>query len=195
MASFELASKSTLRDRFRAFRRGLSEDEWAERSAAIRARVRSLPELSAVSTVHGYWPQTEHHEVDTRPLIRDLHADGVTVALPVVTAYPPARPEMAPRRFTGTEALTPNRWDILEPTDAPPVDVDALELVLVPALGAGRKGHRIGHGTGYYDAFLASVRAPTVALVYEATLVDALPADPHDQPVDVVVTETAVVRP
>jgi len=189
------ASKSTLRDRFRAYRRGLSEDEWAERSAAIRAQVRSLPELSAASTVHVYWPQVDHHEVDTRPLVRALNENGATVALPVVTAYPPAAPEMEARRFPGAEQLTPNRWGIPEPATGRQVDPDAIDVVLVPALGAGRDGHRIGHGTGYYDAFLASVHAPTVTLVYEATLVDALPAEPHDQPVDVIVTESAVVRP
>lgn len=188
-------TKARLRDRFRRYRRTVSNAGWAQRSDAIHQRVRACPELRSAQTVHVYWPQTANREVDTRPLIDALVAHGTTVVLPVVAAYPPEAPALVHRRYAGRDALTPNRWGIPEPTGTPIVDPAALDVVLVPALGAGRNGHRIGHGAGYYDAFLAKIDAPAIALVYDATLVPAVPAEPHDQPVDAIATETTLVRP
>ena len=188
-------SKADLRRRFREYRHRLPDSEWSRRSAAIRERVQVCPELRFAQTVHVYWPQMSDREVDTRPLIDTLAAHGTTVVLPVVTAYPPEAPALDHRRFTGRDTLTPNRWGIPEPTGTPSVDPAALDVVLVPALGAGRNGHRIGHGAGYYDAFLTQTDAITIALVYDATLVPAVPAEAHDQPLDAIATETTLVRP
>jgi 5-formyltetrahydrofolate cyclo-ligase len=186
-------TKDALRQQFRAARDALSERDYATRSASVCAQARTASELATASVVHAYWPHTGQREVDTRPLIRSLHAAGVTVALPVVTAF--EAPEMTARRFDGADALVPNRWDILEPVNGAPVPTEAIDVVLVPALGVGRNGHRIGHGAGYYDAFLAAATAPTIALTYDATVVPAVPPAPHDVPVDAVATETELFRP
>jgi 5-formyltetrahydrofolate cyclo-ligase len=131
----------------------------------------------------------ERGEIDTRPLIRTLHEQGVEIVLPVVTSFSNGSPAMTHRRYTGDDALRPNRWGVQEPIGTDAVSPDVLDGVIVPALGAGRNGHRIGHGRGYYDAFLADLDAPTVALVYDACLVDAVPADVHDVPMSAIVTE------
>jgi 5-formyltetrahydrofolate cyclo-ligase len=142
--------------------------------------------------VHCYWPQAGTHEVDTRPLIGALRAANRSIVLPVVTSYDPETPEMAHHRYEGRRALTPNQWGIPEPTDTPAVSPSALDLVVVPALGVGRNGHRIGHGGGYYDAFLADVAAPKVVLSYEDCVVDAIPGASHDVPVTAIVTEHTI---
>jgi 5-formyltetrahydrofolate cyclo-ligase len=188
-------TKADLRARFRAARRALSPVAWAERSAAIAARAIELPEVDRARCVLGYWPIADEREVDPRTLVRLLAMRGVLVALPVVTSFAPAAPGMEARRLVDPAALRPNRWGLLEPVHAPRIDRAALDLIVVPALGAGRDGHRVGHGFGYYDAFLRGLDVPTVALVYDACLVDAVPADAHDVPVSVVVTETTTLRP
>lgn len=182
-------SKDEWRAQFRAYRRDLSAVAYAARSALICSRVLGLPAVATASMVHVYWPQSSAGEVDTRPLIGALRGQGVEVILPVVTSYDPAAPEMEHRRYTGRDALTPNRWGIPEPTDAEIVPTDALDAVIVPALGAARNGHRIGHGSGYYDAFLNGVDVPRIILVYDHCLVPAVPADSHDVPGTQVVTE------
>jgi 5-formyltetrahydrofolate cyclo-ligase len=188
------AEKARLRARFQAARRALSEADYAAKSALIHARLLALPEVAAARTVHIYWPMTARREVDTRPLVAALHARGVRVLLPVVVPRTPgAPPRLRHGPFEGEDRLRPTPWGLYEPT-GPEADLDALDLVVVPALGAGRNGHRLGHGAGYYDAFLAETGACTVCPVWAACLVDRVPAEPHDRPVDVVVTEDEVVR-
>ena len=190
-------TKSDLRTQFRAFRDALSEEAYREKSEAICRRIRTLPELAAAQTVHAYWPQTTEHEIDTRPLIRSLSSRGRRIVLPVVTSFQndEGAPSMEHRVFISEEQMATNRWGIREPAGTPRVAPDALDLVLTPALGGGRNGHRIGHGRGYYDAFLADVTAPIVALVYADCLVDEVPAEPHDVPASVLVTEHGIIRP
>jgi 5-formyltetrahydrofolate cyclo-ligase len=195
----DVPAKDDLRARFRAYRRGLSAEAWAGQSAAIARRASGLPEVERARRVLAYWPQEAEREADPRPLIDALLARGAEVALPVVTGFTRATPTMEARRYDGAAAaaaLVPNRWGLMEPTGGARVDATALDLVLVPALGAGRDGHRVGHGFGYYDAFLAPLRdVPRVVLAYDACLVDRVPAEAHDVPATAVVTETAVLRP
>lgn len=187
-------SKAEWRTQFRGYRRGLSAEAYSAYSTLICSRVLALPSLAAAATVHLYWPQTDEGEVDTRPLIGALRGLGTTVVLPVVTSYDPDAPEMEHRRYAGPGAMTTNRWDIREPVGTERVSPDALDAVVVPALGAGKNGHRIGHGSGYYDVFLQNVSVPRIIVVYEQCLARTVPADSHDIPGSHIVTECAVYR-
>ena len=186
--------KGELRKRFRAARTALTDDEYARKSAAIAQRIEALPELKAAQTVHCYWPHAGRREVDTRELTDRLCATGRTVVLPVVTAFAGA-PTMAHRCYEGRAALKKNRWGLYEPTGTDAVPPEGIDLVVVPAFGAGRNGHRIGHGFGYYDAFLQSLDAVTVCPVYQACLVETVPAEAHDVPLSILVTEEETFRP
>ena len=187
-------SKEGLRERFRTARLALSDSEAAAHSAAICERLAALPEIRAARIVHVYWPLLDRREVDTRPLIRRLMASGTRVVLPVVATFDGA-PTLRHVAFEGDDRMRPNQWGISEPFDTEEVDPADVEAVVVPAFGAGRDGHRIGHGRGFYDTFLASVAAPTIGAVYAVCLVDAVPAEAHDVALDVIVTEREVWRP
>lgn len=188
--------KAALRARFRAYREGLSAEDYAARSAAISARILALPEVAQAATVHCYWPLLERGEVDVRPVIEGLRAAGKQIVLPVVETFergtPPRLRHVA---LESPEAMQTNRWAIAEPVGGKRVSIERLDVVVVPALGAGRNGHRLGHGHGYYDAFLRRVAVPTVGAVYAASLVEAVPAEPHDVPLTIIVTEDETLRP
>lgn len=186
-------SKDEWRTRFRTYRRGLAPAPYRAKSTLACARTAALPAVARAACVHLYWPLAEKGEVDTRPLIQTLRGWGTTVVLPVVTSFDPAAPTLGHRRYDGPEALSTNRWGIREPVGTTPVSSDALDAVVVPALGADLRGTRLGQGSGYYDAFLRDLAAPRILLTYEACVVDALPAEPHDVPVTTVVTERRVV--
>lgn len=92
---------------------------------------------------------------------------------------------------------TISRFGIEEPPpDSPEVAPEALDLVIVPALAFDECGYRLGYGGGYYDRFLPRLRPDcvTVGLMLDALVVTALPAEPHDVPVQIVVTETRTIR-
>lgn len=197
MTETDTYTKSDLRQRFRTARSRLSDEAYARKSADIIRQVERLPELQQAGTVHVYWPMVSDREVDTRPLIRNLHQRGVQVVLPVVTRFVQGAgdtPVMEHCRYTGPDCLQTNRWGVYEPRNTPLISAEAFDLVIVPALGAGRNGHRIGHGYGYYDAFLSAVTVPTVALVYAECLVDAVPVEAHDVPLTYIATEHELIR-
>ena len=190
--------KQAFRDRFETFRRALNPEVYRRRSAALVQRLRTLPEVAEAETVHVYWPLTSRHEVDIRPLISWMEEQKKQIVLPVVVTFGHQEgqaPVLTHRRFTGIGSLQPNRWGIQEPTGTETVPLEALDLVVVPALAADRKGYRIGYGGGFYDAFLRNLTIPTICPVFAECLVDAVPSDAHDVPVTVIVTEDEVHRP
>lgn len=186
-------TKDEWRTRFRSYRRGLAPATYRAKSTLICARTAALPAVARAACVHLYWPLADRGEVDTRPLIQTVRGWGATVVLPVVTSFDPAAPTMAHRRYDGPGALSTNRWGLREPAGTPEVPIDALDAVVMPALGADARGTRLGQGAGYYDAFLRDLAVPRILLTYEACVVDALPAEPHDVPVTTVVTERRVL--
>jgi len=187
------SSKDAWRTQFRSFRRSLSPDAYRARSGLIEQRTLSLPTVSTAQVVHVYWALQERGEVDTRLIIAALRRRGAEVVLPVVQSFDPDTPTLEHRRYQGPSSLETNRWGIPEPTNTERVAPETLDVVLVPALGVDRSGQRLGHGSGYYDAFLASVPCPRIALVYEDCLVPSLPTAPHDVPMTTLVTEQNVI--
>ena len=92
--------------------------------------------------------------------------------------------------------LVGGRFGVLEPpATAPLVDPREVEVALVPGLAASRDGIRLGYGGGFYDAYLVETPALRVGAVFGACLVDALPAEPHDAHLDLLVTEAEALRP
>lgn len=129
-------------------------------------------------------------EIDTWPIVDDLVARGSQVYAPVVQNKPRA---LLPRLYTSRSQLKPAVFGILEPPkDAPGIEPNELDLIIVPALAFSLGGYRIGYGGGFYDRFLASSQALSVGLGYSGFLQD-LPVDPWDKPVDFIATEQGVM--
>ncbi|PEN15268.1 5-formyltetrahydrofolate cyclo-ligase [Longibacter salinarum] len=188
------ATKSELRQHFDATRKAMDRGAITDRSKRIARHVLNLPAIRGASCVHAYWPIPEQNEVDTRYIIDALVERDVDVALPVVTSFEAGTPEMAHRRFTGRSDLQRNEWNIAEPIDGPEVLLSNIDAVIVPALGAGLNGHRIGHGWGYYDAFLKDLdpSIPRILLAFDDCVRPHVPCDAHDIPVHIIVTESGL---
>lgn len=187
------AEKAAWRERFRRARLGLAPEHREAASLKIAARVLALPEVARARTVHVFWPIVERGEVDTRPLVRALVGRGVGVVLPAVLPGP--APRLAHRRFEGEDRLVPGPWGLREPTpDALAVAPAHLDVVVVPGLAFDGRGGRLGYGGGYYDAFLAETAALRVGVAFAVGWAAAVPTEPHDVRVDVVVTESETVR-
>lgn len=190
-------NKPALRAHFQALRRNMPAAAHAAASRAIVAHLQALPELLSARTVHTYWPHAERREVDLLPLLAWLHARGTTLVLPVVDRFARAdgRARLSHRRYTGEACLRVNRWGLREPFGTETVPLSSVDAVVVPALAVDYAGFRLGYGLGYYDELLAAVQAPSICPVFSACHPPALPTEPHDVPVQVIVTEHAVTRP
>ncbi|MEE3753755.1 5-formyltetrahydrofolate cyclo-ligase [Mycobacterium intracellulare] len=177
--------KAALREQLLAARRRVADDVRAAEADLLRQRLEASESIvSGDSTVCAYVPVgTEPGSIELLDML--LRRAG-RVLLPVArttadnTPLPLSWGEYRP----GT--LTTGRWGLLEPPQ-PWLPASALAeaaLVLVPALAVDRGGVRLGRGRGFYDRSLGGrdPRAPLVALVRDAELLDEIPAGPHDVP-------------
>lgn len=82
-------------------------------------------------------------------------------------------------------------FHIEEPTGTDKVDVDEIELIIVPGVAYDRKGNRLGRGKGFYDRLLAATGATKIGIAYGFQMVDEIPSEPHDVPMDMVITPEA----
>lgn len=69
-----------------------------------------------------------------------------------------------------------------------------LELVVIPALAVDEAGFRIGRGGGYFDRYLESFAGIKVAVVFDSEVLNALPVESHDVPVNYTVTPTRTIK-
>lgn len=130
-------------------------------------------------------------EPDTTRLFSPLLEQGKRLCLPRMM---PGR-QMDVRQYCPERPLVRHAYGILEPDESCPlVDPHEIDLVLVPSLCYDRRGFRLGMGGGYYDRWLPRYSATTVGLCRQALLQTTLPVEPHDRPVDVVITPSQVIR-
>jgi 5-formyltetrahydrofolate cyclo-ligase len=180
-------SKAAIRERMLAVRGAMDDtvrDAW---STAIVERLEDMPVWRDARVVHTYVGAIAG-EVATRGLVRRALAEGKRVVCPRVQWRPRGLESYA---IGSLDDLVESRRGLWEPDPAraEPVAVDAMDAVVVPGLAFDRSGWRIGFGAGLYDRFLSTVDAPRIALAFSLQLQDSLPVEPHDEPVDWIVTE------
>ena len=185
--------KERLRKRVLAVRMGLDRGRAKVSGQAILDRVLGLEAYRRAKLVHTYVSSKEN-EVDTRALIGTCLAQGKRVAVPVVM---PGTKTLAHALINGLDQLVVGPWGLAQPDPAAAVWLPAearIDLVVVPGLAFDRRGQRIGWGGGYYDRFLAQVQTVKIGLCYDELVLDCIPGEPHDVPVDLVVAETAIYQ-
>lgn len=126
-------------------------------------------------------------EIDPRPLMTKLIAAGAELALPCVQEDG----SMVYRAYKRGDMLEQKAFGLLEPNaEVPEVNPT---LVITPLLAFDRKGNRLGYGKGHYDRALTRLRANgrvfVCGLAFFGQEVDSVPTEPHDVPLDWVMTE------
>ncbi len=183
--------KAALRSRLLTARAALPQAQRTAAGRAIRDALLERPEVQMAGTIAAYC--SVGAEPDTRGLLFALWKRGSYVLLPLL------RPDgdLDWASYEGPESLVPGPRGLLEPGEPPrgPGAVARADVVLAPALAVDRAGNRLGRGGGSYDRALARVGplVPLIALVYDAELLDRVPAEPHDVKVRAAVSPGAGV--
>jgi len=153
---------------------------------AIASRLTCLPEFQAARRILFYISYGE--EVDTRELMQRVFGAKV-VLVPRVNGN-----DLHVHEIASFEDLRPGAFGILEPSaEAPEVAPTEAELVVVPGAAFDLHGARIGYGKGYYDRLLEGVNAAKIGLAYDRQIVAAIPVEPHDIPMDLLITNERLV--
>lgn len=185
-----MKDKNTFRRRMIEKRQAMGQSMYAVANAAILKQVLQLPEFLDADTVLCYVSCRD--EVRTESIIRIAIQMGKRVAVPKVEG----KRKMQFYRIHSLMELTPGFHGILEPE----ADTDRIVtegLMFVPGTAFDRRLYRMGYGGGYYDAWLhahVSDRLVTCGLAYDFQLVPFVPCEPHDRPVDLLLTPTNIIR-
>lgn len=188
------SAKSALRREMTARRDALPEAERNRIAEALVERIVALPRYAGARTVLA--TMAIGSEWNTRIFLERARADGKSIVLPRITP-PPRRLELHVVGDLDRE-LVPGVWDIPEPDPlrCERISIAEVDFAVVPALAVDLDGYRLGYGAGYFDRLLAGRGASTqcVACVPSGCVVESLPHDAHDQPVDVIVDELRARR-
>lgn len=170
--------KAALRREIREKKRAMTEEEIARRSTRLGELFVKSQAYQNAKTIYGYLPYNQ--EVRTTPILEQALRDGKRVAVPKVYGDT--------MKFIYLEDMCQvekGYAGIPEPVADEPVADDSTALVLMPGLAFTKNGDRMGYGGGFYDRFLAEEpNHPTVALCYDFQIVENLPVEEYDIPVD-----------
>ncbi|WP_282087950.1 5-formyltetrahydrofolate cyclo-ligase [Streptomyces tendae] len=191
--------KRTLRRSFLAARNRLTPDDVREAAEALAGRALGLPEVAGARAVAAY--VSVGAEPGTLALLDALRARGVRVLLPALLPDN----DLDWGEYTGEGSLARvrhgGRMELYEPAGERlgPDAVTRADVVLLPGVAVDGRGLRLGRGGGSYDRVLARLaaagaRPALLVLLYDREVVARVPAEPHDRPVDAVVTPSAVRR-
>lgn len=179
------------RTRLRDARLALSVAERKEIGAALAGHLRQVLQDhfggAQGNVFSAYWPIKG--EPDLRPLMAELHQAGVTVALPLVETR--AAPLIF-RRWTPETRMVRGDWNI--PVPPPDAHVVTPDIALSPLVGWTADGYRLGYGGGYFDRTLAAL-APkpfVIGIGFQSAQLKTIYPQPHDIPLDLILTETGL---
>lgn len=177
--------KQKLRMNTRAARSALSNEELEVAKRGLTKQLQQLVHDEQATTITCFMPV--RGEPDTTEFIAWAQSSGLEVLLPV------SQPDgLLDWVLPDGAEFVAGAFGVREPvgTHLGPLGAERADLMLIPAAAVDVTGHRLGWGRGYFDRNLASLtKKPRVfAVVHETEIIDRVPTEPHDQPVDGVVT-------
>ena len=181
--------KEILRKEIKDKRIKQTKEEQRKKSKEIKENLFGLSEYRDAKTVLFY--VSYDGEVFTHGMIKEALM-GKLVVVPISNT----KDETLSLSLLGSwDDLEPGSYDILEPKKEciRKISIDEIDLIIVPGVAFDFAGNRMGHGKGYYDKLLNTTKAATVGLCFEFQLVEKIPTEPHDKPVDIIITEKRVI--
>jgi 5,10-methenyltetrahydrofolate synthetase len=187
--------KKSLRAEMIARRDAIPPAELRRTTTAFTQHLLALPAYARAGSVLA--TMSIGSEWSTLALLKRALADGKSIVLPRITRERPKRLEIY--RVADLRAdLVPGVWDIPEPDPArcPKMELSSVDFAVVPALAVDVRGYRLCYGAGFFDGLLKGrgARPLCVTALSSDFIVERLPDEPHDVPVDLVIDETGAAR-
>jgi 5-formyltetrahydrofolate cyclo-ligase len=172
-----------------AARLGMTDAARAAAQRAITAALEARFAPGSLGLVGAFWPI--QGEFDALPYLRRTVLAGGEVALPVATKPGSL---LTYRPWTSETEMERGHWDIYYPADGPDVTPAVL---LIPLVGFDGACHRLGYGGGFFDRTLAALapRPLAIGIGFELGRLESITPQPHDMPMDLVITEAGVFEP
>ena len=185
-------AKAALREQIRARLKAIST---AAREAASTKLCSHLLENEAWSKARSVlFFASMADEPDVWPLLAEALQAGKLVALP---RFDPEKKNYAACQIRSlAEDVVSGQFGIREPHNScPALPLNRLDLILVPGIAFDLHGRRLGRGKGFYDQLLADVRGTTCGVAFDEQIVAAIPLEPHDIPLNCILTPTRWIKP
>ncbi|WP_425061204.1 putative protein YqgN [Sporomusa carbonis] len=183
-------AKKELRKNILSIRRKLSREEVAAGSNQIAEHLFAWPEYQAAKTIMLYLAMPDEPQMDR--VISHALANGKTVCVPHMRE---TRGLMDAAIITGLDDLVVGQFNLLVPNPATLklLVPSELDLIIVPGVAFDKAGRRLGMGAGYYDRFLIQAnRAELIGAAWAAQILDTVPTDDHDRPVNYLLSEDGI---
>ncbi len=181
--------KSQLRQRILAQRKALSPREWQEKNQQICDRILAFPLFQKATTVLAYFSFRQEPDISYL-FTTDKKCDkkwGFPVSVETTLIWHFWQPG---------EPLQRGKYGIKQPlADAPKVQPEAVDLIIVPTVACDSWGYRLGYGVGYYDRLLSAAEwqnIPTLGVVFDFAYVPQLPTEPWDIKLNYICTESSL---
>lgn len=208
-------NKNILRKTILNARDAMEQSEVIRKSKIIIDKLMSMEAWKDSNVIMSY--VNFKNEVITIDFIKKSLSEGKRVAVPLVTQISKEDCSQSKARkvekmiipceiYNLDTDLERSSFGILEPKKDKrrEIDVRDIEMIIVPGIAFDINKNRLGFGAGYYDRFLKSIRQKhqentrrhnlTIGIAFEEQLVDTVPVEVHDVPLDIIITEKRVIE-
>ena len=126
-------------------------------------------------------------EINTYPIIEKLLKNGKIVCSPICEKE---SRKMTFYKINSLDELVEGYYGIKTPPKIEEniIKKDEIDLIWVPGVGFDKNNYRIGFGGGYYDRYLKDFKGYTISLAFKEQIVEKVPTNEFDLPVDLVIT-------
>lgn len=153
-------NKTELRQKYKALRNSLSENEVEEMSLAVANKILTIP-LWEKTYFHIFLPISEQKEVNTEFILHLLSGKDKEI---IISKADFTTRNMTHFLLTDNTKIKKNKYNIPEPVDGIEVPSNKIDVVFVPLLAFDKKGHRVGYGKGFYDKFLSECKPDVIKI-------------------------------
>ena len=186
-----MESKKDLRKRILSIRNNMPGEDVVNNSRIIRDKIIGLDVFKQSKVIFIY--MDFKNEVMTSDLIKHMLSEKKRVVVPYTDTISTV---LIPSEITGESDLKLNSFGYSEPKKVSPVNIEEIDLVIVPGLVFDKNLNRIGFGKGYYDRILNKLKASArkVAVAHDFQVLEEIPAEEHDVKMDMIITEKSIMK-